>query len=89
MTLLKVGVIIQYMITLENKPIFRITKKFDRTISSLIIGDDKEHLAEYKNIGVLDEYVEYINKNANDESSFLLELDEKQWVCLSKEGFLK
>ena len=60
-----------------------------RITESIIIGDDKEHLAEYKNIGVLDEYVEYINKNANDESSFLLELDEKQWVCLSKEGFLK
>ena len=77
------------MITLEDKPIFRITRNFDRTIPSLIIGEDKEHLIEYKNIGIIDEYVEYINKNSNSSTSFLLQHDNAQWVNLNKEGFFK
>ena len=76
------------MITLEDKPIFRVTKKFDRNIPSMIIGEN-ESLMEYKNIGIVDEYREYIEKNSTDNTIFLLELDEKQWVNLSKESFLK
>ena len=76
------------MITLEDKPILKIIKKFDKTISLIILGET-DAIVEHKNIGDMSEYIDFINKNSNDGTAFLLQLDDTQWVSLSKENWIK
>lgn len=76
------------MTLLEDKPIYKIIKKFDKTIPLIILGE-KDAFIEHKDIGIIDEYLDFINKNSNDTTSFLLQLDETQWLTLSKENWIK
>ena len=75
--------------TIVDKPIIKIIRTFDRMIPLLIIGDDKEHVIEHKNIGSIDSMKEFIDKNTNEDTTFLLQHDHALWTNLTKEGFYK
>jgi len=75
--------------TIIDKPIIKITKSFDGKILSILIGDDKENVTEQKDLGSVNSMKDYIDRNANENTTFLLQHDHAQWVNLGKDGFLK
>ena len=74
--------------TIVDLPIIKITKSFDGKILVILIGD-KENVTEQKNIGSVSSMKDYIDRNATENTIFLLQLDHAQWVNLTKEGFYK
>lgn len=74
--------------TIVDKPIIKITKSFDGKILTILIGD-KENVTEQKDLGSINSMKDYIERNANENTTFLLQHDHAQWVNLSKENWLK
>ena len=78
----------QNITILMNNPIIKITKSFDGKILTILTGESKNSVTEQKDMGSVNSIKDYIERNSNENTIFLLEHDHAQWVNLSKEGFL-